>query len=156
MKPERRRDLLKILHDGSASSQSEIVRALRELGHDVTQATVSRDLGDLGAARVRTGGRTVYRMPDDLPGNGGEGTPQALRRSLDDFAIDISVAASLVVVKTAPGLAAAVGRAIDLAGVIEVVGTVAGDDTIFVATGSNETAEALAAGWRTRSPNGRR
>ena len=57
---------------------------------------------------------------------------------LDEFAVDIMPAANLVVVRTAPGHASAVARAIDLAGVNEVVGTIAGDDTIFVATNSDE------------------
>lgn len=156
MRPERRRDLVRILHQGRASSQEEIVSALRELGHEVTQATVSRDLSELGAARVRAGGRTSYRLPDDVPGTNGEGTPDSLRRSLNEFAIEIVAAASLVVVKTAPGHAAAVARAIDLSGPEGVIGSVAGDDTIFVATASHDNATRLAQSWNAWSSNERR
>lgn len=139
---------MRILHEGTASSQSEIVDELQALGHDVTQATVSRDLRELGATKVRLGGRVAYALPDDIPrGASGDLVARNLDRNLAEFALDIRQAASIVVVQTAPGHASAVARAIDLAGMREVIGTVAGDDTIFVATPSDETAGELAAGW---------
>lgn len=139
---------MRILHDGHASSQSEIVSALRAAGHDVTQATVSRDLRELGAAKIRMGDEFVYRLPDEIPRSpGGDLMSRNLTRTLSEFAVDVRAAASLVVVATAPGHAAAVARAIDLAGIAEVVGTVAGDDTIFVATPSSEAAESIAQRW---------
>ena len=148
MRAERRRDLLKILHEGSASSQNDIVQALRRAGHDVTQATVSRDLREVGATKVRIDNSIVYRLADEIPhGNGRDIVGRNLDRNLTEFAIDISPAANLVVVRTAPGHASAVGRAIDMAGLDEVVGTVAGDDTIFVATPSDEVATELASAW---------
>lgn len=147
MKAQRRRDLMKILHENSASTQQEIVAALEALGHDVTQATVSRDLQELGAVKVRLDGRVVYALPDDLP-RGGDLVARDLRRNLGEFALDIRFAASLVIVQTAPGHASAVARSIDMAGLPEVAGTVAGDDTIFVATPSEETARLLAEQWR--------
>ena len=70
-----------------------------------------------------------------------------LMSTLDEFAIDVIPAANLVVVRTAPGHASAVARSIDLAGVEEVVGTIAGDDTIFVATPGDDVAADLAARW---------
>jgi transcriptional regulator of arginine metabolism len=152
VKSDRRRDLMRILHDGGASSQQEIVAALRAAGHDVTQATVSRDLRHLGAMKVRAGERFVYRLVDDIPRAGrGDLVLPALRETLEEFAVDISQASSLVVILTAPGHAAAVARAIDLAGVDEVAGTVAGDDTIFVATADPSEAKALAKKWRNSS-----
>ena len=147
MKSQRRRDLLRILHEGRASSQDEIVAALRAAGHDVTQATVSRDLGSVGALKVRSETGYVYRLGDEVPRNGGDLVTRTLMKTLDEFAIDVVPAAGLVVVRTAPGHASAVARAIDLAGVDEVVGTIAGDDTIFVATPDAEAAAALAARW---------
>jgi len=148
MRTERRRDLLRILHEGSASSQHDIVVALRNAGHDVTQATVSRDLREVGATKVRIDDAIVYRLADETPhGNGGDLVARNLDRNLAEFAIDICAAANLVVVRTAPGHASAVGRAIDMAGLEEVVGTVAGDDTIFVATPSDEVAKELASAW---------
>lgn len=149
MRTQRRRDLLRILHEGSAHSQQDIVDALRAGGHDVTQATVSRDLRDVGAAKVRTGNGFVYRLPDEMPhSTNGDLVARSLRRTLDEFAIDISAAASLVIVATAPGHASAVARAIDIAGIEGVVGTVAGDDTIFVATPGDAAATRLAEAWR--------
>ncbi len=147
MKSQRRRDLLKILHEGTASSQHDIVEALRSAGHDVTQATVSRDLQEVGATKIRVNGHFVYRLPDELPRGGGDLLSRNLARTLDEFAIAVRAAGSLVVVVTAPGHASAVARAIDLAGLDKVAGTIAGDDTIFVATGSDDDARALAAAW---------
>lgn len=147
MRPDRRRDLIRILEEGSASSQQEIVGALRERGHDVTQATVSRDLARVGAVKIRRNGHSFYGLPTALAGTDGEGEPDLLR-TLDAFALEISPAASIVVVKTAPGHAAVIARSIDLAGLDDVVGSVAGDDTIFVATRSPAEAEKVAVRWR--------
>lgn len=152
MRSQRRRDLLKVLQEGRASNQAEIVSALRSAGHDVTQATVSRDLRELGAMKLRSGDDFVYRLPDDAPrGMNGDLVARNLRSTLDEFVIEISAAASLVVLQTAPGHAPAVARAVDLAGLEEVVGTVAGDDTIFVATSSNEAARRIADAWLGRT-----
>ena len=147
MKPRRRRDLVKILHEGKASIQQDIVDGLRAAGHDVTQATVSRDLQDVGARKVRVNGGFVYRLPDEIPRGDGDLMARNLLRTLDEFAITIRQAASLVIVVTAPGHASAVARAIDLAGLDEVAGTIAGDDTIFVATNRESEAAGLADRW---------
>jgi len=148
VRPDRRRDLIRILRDGSASSQKEIVRELRRSGHDVTQATVSRDLREIGAAKVRSPQGLTYRLADDVPHSwNGDLVARNLERALEEFALDVKVAHSIVVVTTAPGHASAVARAIDLAGSAPVVGTVAGDDTIFVATEGPEPAQALAQRW---------
>lgn len=148
MRSERRRDLLRILREGRSASQRAIVDELRAVGHDVTQATVSRDLRELGATKIRMGDRVVYRLPDELPKSPrGDLIARSLARTLQEFAIDIRPAGSLVVLLTAPGHAAAVARAIDLADLTEVVGTVAGDDTIFVATPDSDSALRLSARW---------
>lgn len=156
MRPDRRRDLIRILRSGAASSQKEIVRALQAAGHDVTQATVSRDLRDIGATKVRAGDGFAYRVPDDLPHSmNGDLVARNLARSLAEFALDVRRAHSLVVVTTAPGHASAVARAIDLAGADQVVGTVAGDDTIFVATPDPDAAAELTAAWLRDMSTGR-
>ncbi|MFN2390239.1 MAG: arginine repressor [Actinomycetota bacterium] len=147
MRSERRKDLLHVLRQGHATSQQEIVAALREKGHDVTQATVSRDLRELGAIKVRSGETLTYRLPDDVPHGNGDLTTRRLLGALREFAVDIRPAGSLVVVMTAPGHAAAVARAVDHAALPEVIGTVAGDDTIFVAAPSAEAAAQLASSW---------
>lgn len=148
MRSDRLKDLIRLLRAGHAATQQEIVAALRAVGHDVTQATVSRDLQEIGAVKVRVGRTLEYRLPDEVPRTpGSELMERNLHRTLHDFAIDMRAAASLVVVVTAPGHASAVARAIDLAGLDAVVGTVAGDDTIFVATPSDEAARTLVEGW---------
>ena len=152
MRSERLRDLMRVLRAGHARTQRDIVAALRAEGHQVTQATVSRDLQRIGAAKVRVGNTFEYRLPDAVPrAGGGELMERNLERTLDTFAIDITAAASLVVLQTVPGHAAAVARAIDLAGPPGVAGTVAGDDTIFVATPSEDAAAQLAWTWRRAS-----
>jgi transcriptional regulator of arginine metabolism len=157
VRPERRRDLIRILHEGRASSQIAIVEELRAAGHDVTQATVSRDLREIGAAKVRIGDAFVYRLPDEIPRyQAGDLMARSLIRTLGEFALSIMPAGSLVVVLTAPGHAAAVARAIDLAGLDEVVGTVAGDDTIFVAATDGMSAERLARYFQRGTESSRR
>lgn len=148
MKSHRRRDLTTILRSGKATSQSDIVASLRERGHDVTQATVSRDLSAIGATKVRVDGSWRYRLPDEIPrSERGDLVSRSLYATIADFAIAVESADCLVIVHTAPGHAAAVARAIDLAAVEEVVGTVAGDDTIFVATRSPKDAASIAQRW---------
>jgi transcriptional regulator of arginine metabolism len=136
------------LQSGKASSQDEIVAALHSAGHDVTQATVSRDLREVGAMKLRTSTGVAYRLPDDAFAAGAQ-DPGArnFRSVLDQFVIDLIPAGSLVVIRTVPGYANAVGRALDLAGVDEVVGTVAGDDTVFAATHGEKEAKEVASRW---------
>lgn len=147
MNLDRRRDLLRILREGRAASQHEIAAALRRAGHEVTQATVSRDLAELGAVKIRTGTGLAYRLPEEAPRPGADLTSRTLAKTLAEFVLSVSAASSLVVLRTAPGHAAAVARAIDLAAPDHVVGTIAGDDTIFVATPSVDAAAVVAASW---------
>lgn len=148
MRPERRRDLLRLLRAGRARSQLEIVEALRSAGHDVTQTTVSRDLRAIGAIKSRSAEGVRYVLAEDerrAPGR--DLNEHNLTRTLAEFALEIRAASSLVVVLTAPGHAAIVARAVDLSGVPEVVGSVAGDDTVFVAARGPRHAAALARRW---------
>ena len=154
MKSDRRRDLLKILHQGHASTQQEFVAALRDAGHDVTQATVSRDLHELGAIKIRVGDQVAYRFPDELRSAVAPAADRTLLRELTEFAIDVRVAGTLVIVLTLPGHAAAIARAIDLSNTSEVLGTIAGDDTVFAATADAATAQAIASGWLHRGSAG--
>ncbi len=149
MRSDRLKDLVRILRGGHATTQHEIVAALRAAGHEVTQATVSRDLQEIGALKIRSGSALEYRLPDEVPRTpGSELMARSLQRTLRDFVLEVRPAASLLVVVTAPGHASAVARAIDLAGIEAVVGTVAGDDTIFVATPDESSATELTDRWR--------
>lgn len=146
MRSDRRRALLRILRVGDAATQQELVEALRAQGFEVTQATVSRDLHELHAVKVRHGDGVAYRFPEDVPRL--RGRRDDLTHELSEFAVDVNEAGTLVVVTTLPGHASAVARAIDLAHVPAVRGTIAGDDTIFVATPDVATAQELATEWR--------
>jgi transcriptional regulator of arginine metabolism len=96
-----------------------------------TQATVSRDLEDLGAVKVRVpGGDTVYAIPE-LPKE--QRAPEVhLRRVLSDWVVEVASSANIVVLRTPPGSAHVVGSALDRSGLTDVLGTVAGDDTLLV------------------------
>jgi len=120
-------------------SQEALVEALAEAGEPATQATVSRDLAAIGALKGPGG----YRLPDEpasAPAAGSAELEAAVRRHV----VRIDRADSLVVVRTAPGHAGLVGAALDRWPPEGMVGTVAGDDTIFIATPSSRAASALA------------
>jgi transcriptional regulator of arginine metabolism len=125
---DRRRDAVaRIIRSRRIGTQDELLQALAEAGFQATQATLSRDLARLGARRVsRPEGGTVYELTDGAARHAG------LDR-LGTLVTSISANASMVVVRTPPGSAPAIARAIDLAALPEVLGTIAGDDTIFVA-----------------------
>lgn len=123
-KAARHRRITQILRTREVGSQSELAK----LVGGVTQATLSRDLEELGAIKARTrSGDVVYRLPEEPPANGAW-----LERMLREFAVDIEASGNLVVLKTPPGGAGPVARALDGAGVNGVLGTVAGDDTILI------------------------
>ncbi|MBA2631909.1 MAG: arginine repressor [Chloroflexi bacterium] len=132
---ERRDHVRRLIAAGGVHTQAELVAALATRGIDVTQATISRDLTGLGVVRVVRGvrgGRHTYLLPDDR--TDGTGAAQArLRRLLGDLPLEIAEAAPLVVLRTSPGAANAIASSIDLSQWGDVVGTIAGDDTIFVA-----------------------
>lgn len=124
---ERRKRLLELLEGGFTGSQEEIVRRLAQDGHRVAQATVSRDLEELGAVRLRQGHRTVYALPDRNGPPAGFG-----KRIFSELVAAMVPSGNLVVVRTFPGMAPTLGAVIDAAGVDGVIGTVAGDDTVLV------------------------
>lgn len=139
MQPTRRRELLlELLAEGDAKSQNELLDLLSEHGVEVTQATVSRDLAAIGAVKSSAG----YSLP---------GSPipvlQDIAGVLRNHAVSVVPADSLVVVKTAPGHAAIVGDALDACGDPRVVGTIAGENTVLVATPSKSDAAKLAKKW---------
>ncbi|MDH5421778.1 MAG: arginine repressor [Acidimicrobiia bacterium] len=126
----RRRLIRKLLLENNVSSQSEIVDLLADESHEVTQATVSRDLHVLGAVKSRRNGHLQYVLPDDHSTADAEFL--TLSRALIEFVESISVSANLVVIKTAPGAAGVVAGAIDGAPLHGVLGTIAGDDTLMI------------------------
>ena len=127
MKVQRQRRIVQLLRSRAVSSQEELAELLARNGERVTQATLSRDLEELGAIKVRENGHVVYRLPEEPPPG-----DEWLRRMLTEFALDVVSSGNLVVIKTPPGGANAVARALDNAVLKDVIGTVAGDDTILV------------------------
>ena len=129
MKRQRQAAIVKAVRSGEVSSQKDIVEALRSAGFDVSQTTVSRDLGELGLTRSReSGGAARYAEPGARSGAG----DQALRRTAPQVLHTVEPTGNIVVVKTQPGGAQALAWAIDAAGLPGVAGTVGGDDTIMV------------------------
>lgn len=116
-------------------SQTELVRLLAEDGIEVTQATLSRDLDELGAVKLRAAdsGAAVYVIPEDgSPVRGVQGGTGRLSRLLGELLTSTDGAGNLAVLRTPPGAAQYLASAIDRAALAEVVGTIAGDDTIIV------------------------
>jgi transcriptional regulator of arginine metabolism len=145
-KQQRQRLIADWLRQHRIGSQEELVARLDLAGVPATQATVSRDLEELGAVRVRGGGTMHYRLPDQLETGGAS----RLDRLLADWVTDIIPAGNLVVLKTPPGSANLVANALDAAGLEEVAGTIAGDDTIFLALVDGAVPGAVAEGLRRR------
>jgi transcriptional regulator of arginine metabolism len=131
----RQREILAVLHRSPVASQRDLVELLRRQGIAATQSSVSRDLRDLGVARV--GGR--YLAPaEPEQGDSGLGSLAAFLRAVK------TAGAHLTVVLTTVGAAQSIGLAIDRAAWPEVVGTISGDDTVFVATaGADDQARLL-------------
>ncbi len=130
-KAQRQHLIGRYLSDGQVGSQGEIVAMLDADGVTATQATVSRDLEELGAVKVRAaGGQSVYAIPEH-PAE--QFVPQDhLRRVLGEWLAAVDRSGDLVVLRTPPGSAHVVASAIDRAALDGMVGTVAGDDTLLV------------------------
>ncbi len=132
-------------------SQNELAQALADEGVAVTQATLSRDLLELGATKVHTPQGRLYA----LPAEGGDRTPQAptgagladtrLSRWAEELVVTAEASANLVVLRTPPGAAQLLASAVDRAVVPEVLGSIAGDDTVVLVTRDPAGGAALAA-----------
>ena len=130
-KAQRQHRITRLLAEHGVTNQAQLVELLAEDGVSATQATVSRDLDDLGAIKVRVpGGTTVYAIPE-LPTDQVAPTDQ-LRRVLGEWVVELGRSHNLIVLRTPPGSAHVVGSALDRSGLAGVLGTVAGDDTVLV------------------------
>jgi transcriptional regulator of arginine metabolism len=131
LKAARQQALAALLRTRQVSSQALVLEHLRSQGFDATQATISRDLDDLGAVKVRgPDGRLVYALPE--AGNGQDADHDEVRRMLGASLLAIVPSGNLVVLRTPPGHAGALASTLDRAGIAGVAGTIAGDDTILV------------------------
>ena len=143
LKASRQRALAALLRSRQVSSQARMLDLLRAQGFDATQATVSRDLEELGAVKVRTpDGQLVYALPE------ADSTPEVSREQLSQvlsmFMLSAVPTGNLVVLRTPPGHAQALASALDRAGLPEVAGTVAGDDTVLVVCAERTSGRAMA------------
>ena len=132
-----------MLEEHAVTSQDQLVEMLAADGVVASQVTVSRDLEELGAVKVRmAGGETVYAIPE-LPKD--RVAPEShLKRVLGEWLVEVAHSANLVVLRTPPGSAHVVGSAIDRAGLADVLGSVAGDDTVLVIVSERVRGEAVA------------
>ncbi len=137
MKSVRQRKIAQLVKQQPVTSQNELVRLLRAAGHDATQATVSRDLEDLGAIKVRREGKVAYALPDQA-----QQAPagESLRKIFEESVLELKTGGAVLVIKTPPGHAGMVASALDRTETDGIEGTVAGDDTILVVLGQGVVA----------------
>lgn len=124
VKAQRLAAIRKIVEGKPISTHQQMVDELEKLGYKVTQATVSRDLTEMGLPKVRIEGKAVYSLPE----------VESVRKMLRDFVINVERSENLVVVKTRPGTAHSVASSLDGTNWGDLLGTVAGDDTVLLIT----------------------
>jgi transcriptional regulator of arginine metabolism len=130
----RQARIVELVSNMGIRSQTELAKLLASEGIDVTQATLSRDLDELGAVKLRgaDGGAAIYVIPEDgSPVRGVQGGTSRLSRLLAELLVSANYSANLTVLRTPPGAAQFLASAIDRAVLHEVVGTIAGDDTVM-------------------------
>ena len=141
MKKQRQETILEIIRSEDVDTQEELAERLRQRGYRVTQATVSRDIRELKLSKVSAGGgRQKYAVMSQK----NQKAEDRYIRALRDGFVSMEPAQNLLVVRTASGMAMAVAAALDSLNLPEVVGCIAGDDTVFAAARSKEEAAALA------------
>lgn len=123
-----------LLREADSSTQDDLGKALRQKKFDVTQSTISRDLRRIGAIKATdSDGQTVYRLPEEH-----HILPPTVSHTLGGLLIDVEFNESMIVLHTTPGSASLVARHLDsMRNSIGILGTIAGDDTIFIAPASN-------------------
>lgn len=149
----RRQRIVALLGRTPVRSQAELARLLADEGFEVTQGTLSRDLDDLGAVRLRSpGGGLVYALPTEggdrrpkLPADADSADAPRLRRLAEELLVSAEANGDLVVVRTPPGAAQFLASALDCAERPDVLGTIAGDDTVLVISRNPDGGTALAA-----------
>lgn len=129
-KQQRQQMIARLIDQQTVASQQQLQELLREQGIEATQATVSRDLDELGAVKIRIpGGDTAYAIAEYAPAR--FAPSDQLRRVMAEWVAEVNSAGHLVVVRTPPGCAHVVASALDRSGLEGLLGTVAGDDTIM-------------------------
>jgi transcriptional regulator of arginine metabolism len=145
----RQRAIADLIRAGNFGSQEEVTAGLSKLGFSVTQATVSRDLDQLGAVKVKRGGILSYALPEQMVTT--DWSASRLERILHEWLVSVEAAGNLLVLKTTPGSAHLVAAAIDQARLPEAAGTVSGDDTLLLVVRDGIEVAAVAARLREQS-----
>ncbi len=138
-KKERVKIIKKILSDREIKSQLELLGFLKKRGFPVTQATIARDLEEIGVIKVRKGGRVFYQLPKEE----NEGLERKLRVSFQNFVVGLNYTDNLLLLKTIPGNASGIASVIDKLELNGITGTVAGDDTVLIVTAKKKTDKVL-------------
>lgn len=140
MKYKRQGEILKIIQNQNIATHDQLIQELRQRGYYVTQATVSRDINELGLVKIPLpDGGSVYSSSNDIP-------EELTRRvnMLTDTVRSIDYAMNNVVVKTYPGMASAVAASVDVSMKSEYLGSIAGDDTLLIITANEEKSAEIA------------
>jgi transcriptional regulator of arginine metabolism len=145
----RQKTIAEILRSGTVASQEEVTDKLASLGFAVTQATVSRDLDQLGAVKVKRGGVLTYALPDQIGDS--DWAASRLQRILSEWVQSVETAGNLIILKTPPGSAHLVALAIDQSNLPEIAGTISGDDTLFLAVRDGVATDAVSSRFRALS-----
>lgn len=149
LRSRRQKAIAELIRGGPVCSQDEVTSRLAGLGYPVTQATVSRDLDQLGAVKVKRGGVLAYALPDQISGS--DWAAARLQHILSEWVQSVEAAGNLIVMKTPPGSAHLVALALDQSDLPEIAGTVSGDDTLFLAVRDGVTIDTLANRFRSLS-----
>ncbi len=139
---QRQRTIVDLLRENSPLSHEELSARLTGAGYQVSRATVSQDLEQIGAMKVKRGPHMGYALPDQVADRDRAGT--RLRRIFGEWVQSIETSGNFIIVRTPPGSAGLVCLALDQAKLPEIAGTIAGDDTLFIAVRSRLPAEPLA------------
>ncbi len=139
MKKGRQEKILELITKYEIETQDDLMDMLRIDGYKVTQATISRDIRDLDLVKVATPDG-AYKYVTSRMSSTGAGNVNLMKNPIVDTVIGITCAQNIVVVKTTPGMAQAVGLFVDRIPDSEIVGCVAGDDTIIIVTIDNDAA----------------
>lgn len=143
LKARRQQAIVRLIEQSEVASQAQLVDMLSEGGITATQATVSRDLDDIGAIKVRTsGGSSVYALPAFAPDR--VAPLDQLRRVMGEWVAEVQSSSNLVIVRTPPGCAHVVASALDRSAMDGLIGTVAGDDTVMCIAAEGTTGAELA------------
>lgn len=132
VKQDRHAAIRRLVAGRPIGSQGELVAELSALGFEVTQATVSRDIAELGLAKVMRGDRSIYVNPEDLGPMPRPPSDERLRRILGDIPVTVGRSGLILVLTGQPGTASVIAQAIDESTLADQVGTVAGDNTLIV------------------------